>query len=198
MLWKGEILVMSNLIDNSVTIYEAIKNIENGKYVMPAFQREYVWSSEQIEKLWDSILLDYPISNFLFWHIDDSNVTWDTYFCNFLKRVTFNSSKQAIGMNFPINSVNFNYTDIAILDGQQRLTSLYLSLMGDTYIKPKFSKRQGGVEYVYKLFIELDKNKSENDEEDYNSKKYDIKFTTKGLSINSSSTQALYRLDYSS
>ncbi len=180
---------MSNLIDNSVTIYEAIKNIENGKYVMPAFQREYVWSSEQIEKLWDSILLDYPISNFLFWHIDDSNVTWDTYFCNFLKRVTFNSSKQAIGMNFPINSVNFNYTDIAILDGQQRLTSLYLSLMGDTYIKPKFSKRQGGVEYVYKLFIELDKNKSENDEEDYNSKKYDIKFTTKGLSINSSSTQ---------
>lgn len=180
---------MSNLIDNSVTIYEAIKNIENGKYVMPAFQREYVWSSEQIEKLWDSILLDYPISNFLFWHIDDSNVTWDTYFCNFLKRVTFNSSKQAIGMNFPINSVNFNYTDIAILDGQQRLTSLYLSLMGDTYIKPKFSKRQGGVEYVYKLFIELDKNKSENDEEDYNSKKYDIKFTTKGLNINSSSTQ---------
>lgn len=180
---------MSNLIDNSITIYEAIKNIENGKYVMPAFQREYVWSSEQIEKLWDSILLDYPISNFLFWHIDDNNVTWDTYFCNFLKRVTFNSSKQAIGMNFPINSVNFDYTDIAILDGQQRLTSLYLSLMGDTYIKPKFSKRQGGVEYVYKLFIELDKNKSENDEEDYNSKKYNIKFTTKGLSINSSSTQ---------
>lgn len=180
---------MSNLIDNSVTIYEAIKNIENGKYVMPAFQREYVWSSEQIEKLWDSILLDYPISNFLFWHIDDSNVTWDTYFCNFLKRVTFNNSKQAIGMNFPINSVNFNYTDIAILDGQQRLTSLYLSLMGDTYIKPKFSKKHGGVEYVYKLFIELDKNKSENDEENYNSKKYDIKFTTKGLNINSSSTQ---------
>lgn len=180
---------MSNLIDNSITIYEAIKNIESGKYVMPAFQREYVWSSEQIEKLWDSILLDYPISNFLFWHIDDSNVTWDTYFCNFLKKVIFNSSKQAIGMNFPINSINFNYTDIAILDGQQRLTSLYLSLMGDTYIKPKFSKRQGGVEYVYKLLIELDKNKSENDEEDYNSKKYDIKFTTKGLSFNSSSTQ---------
>jgi uncharacterized protein with ParB-like and HNH nuclease domain len=180
---------MSNLIDSSITIYEAMKNIENGKYVMPAFQREYVWSSEQIEKLWDSILLDYPISNFLFWHIDDSNVTWDTYFCNFLKRVTFNNSKQAIGVNFPINSIDFNYTDIAILDGQQRLTSLYLSLLGDTYIKPKFAKKQSGVEYVYKLFIELDKNKCESEDEDYNSKKYDIKFTTKGLNINSSSTQ---------
>lgn len=54
-------------------------NIQNGKYVMPAFQRQFVWSMEQIEKLWDSILLDYPIATFLFWHVDDNNVTWDTY-----------------------------------------------------------------------------------------------------------------------
>lgn len=180
---------MSKLIDNSVTIYEAIKNIENGKYVMPAFQREYVWSIEQIEKLWDSILLDYPISNFLFWHIDDKNVTWDTYFCHFLKQATFNSRKQSDDVNFPINSIDFNYTDIAILDGQQRLTSLFLSLLGETYLRPKYSSKNSGVMYVYKLFIELDKNKIEQDEEDYNSKKYDIKFTSKGLSINSSSTQ---------
>lgn len=180
---------MSKLIDNSITIYEAIKNIENGKYVMPAFQREYVWSIEQIEKLWDSILLDYPISNFLFWHIDDNNVTWDTYFCHFLKQATFNSRKQSDDVNFPINSIDFNYTDIAVLDGQQRLTSLFLSLLGETYLRPKYSSKNSGVMYVYKLFIELDKNKIEQDEEDYNSKKYDIKFTSKGLSINSSSTQ---------
>lgn len=180
---------MSKLIDSSITIYEAIKNIESGKYVMPAFQREYVWSIEQIEKLWDSILLDYPISNFLFWHIDDKNVTWDTYFCHFLKQATFNSRKQSDDVNFPINSIDFNYTDIAILDGQQRLTSLFLSLLGETYLRPKYSSKNSGVMYVYKLFIELDKNKIEQDEEDYNSKKYDIKFTSKGLSINSSSTQ---------
>lgn len=180
---------MSKLIDSSITIYEAIKNIESGKYVMPAFQREYVWSIEQIEKLWDSILLDYPISNFLFWHIDDKNVTWDTYFCHFLKQATFNSRKQSDDVNFPINSIDFNYTDIAVLDGQQRLTSLFLSLLGETYLRPKYSSKNSGVMYVYKLFIELDKNKIEQDEEDYNSKKYDIKFTSKGLSINSSSTQ---------
>lgn len=180
---------MSNLIDNSITIYEAMKNIENGKYVMPAFQRQYVWSIEQIEKLWDSILLDYPISNFLFWHIDDKNVTWDTYFCHFLKQATFNSRKQSDDVNFPINSIDFGYTDIAILDGQQRLTSLFLSLFGETYLRPRYSNKNSGVMYVYKLFIELDKNKLEQDEEDYNSKKYDIKFTSKGLSINSSTTQ---------
>lgn len=53
---------MSYLIDNSITIYEALQNIKEGRYVMPAFQRQFVWSIEQIEKLWDSILLDYPWS----------------------------------------------------------------------------------------------------------------------------------------
>lgn len=37
---------MSVLIDNSITIYEALENIKNGKYVMPAFQRQYVWNME--------------------------------------------------------------------------------------------------------------------------------------------------------
>ncbi|MFB0843375.1 DUF262 domain-containing protein [Paenibacillus oleatilyticus] len=54
---------MSRLIDNSITIYEALQNIKDGKYVMPAFQRQFVWGMEQIEKLWDSILLDYPIAS---------------------------------------------------------------------------------------------------------------------------------------
>lgn len=179
---------MSRLIDNSITIYEAMQNIEKGKYVMPAFQREYVWSIEQIEKLWDSILLDYPISNFLFWHIDDRNVGWDTYFCNFLKTATFNTSKLPDNLNFPINSIDFNYTDTAILDGQQRLTSIYLSLLGDTYLRPRFSSKNSGTMYIYKIFIELDKNKSENEKDDYNNKKYDIYFTTKGLAINTSAT----------
>ena len=46
---------MSTLKDDSITIYEAMMHIKDGKYVMPAFQRQFVWSMEQIEKLWDSI-----------------------------------------------------------------------------------------------------------------------------------------------
>ena len=128
---------MSKLKDDSISIYEALQNIENGKYVMPAFQRQYVWNMEQIEKLWDSILLDYPIATFLFWHIDDDNVTWDTYFCNFLKTVTFDSKKQADNINYELSSINYKISDTAILDGQQRLTSLYLSLYGTAYIREK-------------------------------------------------------------
>ncbi len=170
---------MSVLKDSSITIYEALQNIKNGKYVMPAFQRQYVWSMEQIEKLWDSILLDYPIATFLFWHVDDDNVSWDTYFCNFLSDVTFDSGKQADSVNYELTGINVNMTDTAVLDGQQRLTSLYLSLLGDAYIRQKHARKKNNGGFVTKLLIELNKNKLDVDEEEYNSKKYDIKFSEK-------------------
>lgn len=170
---------MSVLKDSSLTIYEALQNIKNGKYVMPAFQRQYVWSMEQIEKLWDSILLDYPIATFLFWHVDDDNVSWDTYFCNFLSDVTFDSRKQADSVNYELTGINVNMTDTAVLDGQQRLTSLYLSLLGDAYIRQKHARKKNNGGLVTKLLIELNKSKLDVDEEEYNSKKYDIKFSEK-------------------
>lgn len=170
---------MSKLIDESITIYEALENIKNGKFVMPAFQRQYVWSMEQIEKLWDSILLDYPIATFLFWHVDDDNVTWDTYFCNFLSEVTFDSRKQADSVNYELTSIDVKVTDTAVLDGQQRLTSLFLSLMGNAFIRQKHARKKNSGGLVTKLLIELNKNKLEVDEEEYNSKKFDIKFSEK-------------------
>lgn len=172
-------LRMSTLKDDSITIYEAMMHIKDGKYVMPAFQRQFVWSMEQIEKLWDSILLDYPIATFLFWHVDDNNVTWDTYFCNFLTTVTFDNRKQADSVNYELTDINVAVTDTAILDGQQRLTSLYLSLLGDSFIRQKYARRSNVGGTVTKLLIELNKNKLDVDEEEYNSKKFDIKFSEK-------------------
>ena len=170
---------MSFLKDSSISIYEAMMHIKEGRYVMPAFQRQFVWSMEQIEKLWDSILLNYPIATFLFWHVDDNNVTWDTYFCNFLTSVTFDNRKQADSVNYELTDIDVNTTDTAILDGQQRLTSLYLSLFGDSYIREKYARRNTVGGTVTKLPIELNKNKLDVDEEEYNSKKYDIKFSVK-------------------
>lgn len=170
---------MSRLTEGNITIYEALQNIQSGKYVMPAFQRQFVWSMDQIEKLWDSILLDYPISTFLFWHIDDDNVTWDTYFCTFLSKVTFDSRKQADSTNFELSTIKVQTTDTAILDGQQRLTSFLLSLFGDAYIRQRYARKNSGGGLVTKLLIELNKNKLDIDEEEYNSKKYDIKFSEK-------------------
>ena len=179
------------LKDCCISIFEAVSNIENGKYVMPAFQRQYVWNMEQIEKLWDSILLDYPISTFLFWHIDEQNITSDTYFCKFLKSATFNFQKKSATPNYELSGIkNTKITNTAILDGQQRLTSLYLSLLCDNiYIKGKHERGEGGK--LAKLLIELDKSKIEDAEGEFNTKQYDIAFTENLL--RSSSTKFEFR-----
>jgi hypothetical protein len=65
------------------------------------------------------------------------------------------------------------------LDGQQRLTSLFLSLYGEAFIRQKYARRKNSGGIVTKLLIELNKNKITVDEEEYNSKKFDIKFSDK-------------------
>lgn len=76
-----------------------------------------------------------------------------------------------------MTGIDVKKTDTAIFDGQQRLTSLFLSLFGEAYIRPKNARRNTGDKIVTKLLIELDKNKIVVNEQEYNSKKFDIKFS---------------------
>ena len=167
---------MSKLNKNGITIFEALQNIKEGKYAMPAFQRQFVWSMGHIEKLWDSILLHYPIATFLFWRVDDSNVSWDTYFCSFSTEITFNSYKVSESPNYDLINIDVNTTNTAILDGQQRLTSLYLSLFGEAYIRPKNARKKSKERLITRLIIELNENKIDTDENEFNTKKFDIKY----------------------
>lgn len=170
---------MSKLSDEKITIYEALQMIKDKAYVMPAFQRQYVWNMKQIEKLWDSILLDYPISTFLFWQVDETNTEEDTYFCSFLEEVIFDSKKSADSANYDLESLDTSTTNIAVLDGQQRLTSLYLSLFGEAYIRPNRARKKSGAKAYTKLLIELNKNQLELDSDEFNGKTYDIRFSDK-------------------
>ncbi len=157
------------------SIYEVLEGINSGKYVMPAFQRQYVWNMERIEKLWDSILCNYPISTFLFWHLDESNTTDETYFCTFMKEMVFQrSKKEPCLVNYSTQTININVSDTAVVDGQQRLTSLYLSLFGEIEIAGR--GRNG---FRSKLYIELDKNKVDTDSDEVSSKTYGFEFTDK-------------------
>lgn len=69
-------------------------------------------------------MLDYLIATFLLWHVDDSNVTWNTYFCNFLSEVTFDGRKQTDSVNYELTSINVKNTDTTVLDGQQSLKDI--------------------------------------------------------------------------
>ena len=48
------------------TVSEVVTEYLNRTTFLPAIQREYVWGTYAIEKLFDSIMGDYPISTFLF------------------------------------------------------------------------------------------------------------------------------------
>ena len=63
-----------------ITIYDAMRHIDNNEYLLPAFQREFVWKSEQIEKLFDSLMRNYPTSSMLFWKVKgDTRTKWKFY-----------------------------------------------------------------------------------------------------------------------
>ena len=52
-----------------ISINHAMQYIDSNYYVLPAFQRDFVWSEEQIEKLFDSLMRGYPTSSMLFWNV---------------------------------------------------------------------------------------------------------------------------------
>jgi uncharacterized protein with ParB-like and HNH nuclease domain len=98
-----------------ITIKEVIENVYRKNYLLPAIQREFVWSTDQIEMLYDSLMRDYPISSFLFWEVEKSNVN-NYQFYEFVRNFHERDNKHN-----PKANLNGENGIIAILDGQQRL-----------------------------------------------------------------------------
>lgn len=110
--------------EKPLTIKEVINNIDERKYLLPAIQREFVWSAEQIECLFDSLMREYPIGMFLFWNIEKarlSNFQFYEFIRNYHERDHSHNPKANISGPDDLT---------AILDGQQRLTGLYIGLKG--------------------------------------------------------------------
>ena len=144
------------------TIKETIKRIDSGKMYLPALQRKFVWKAEQIIKLFDSILRGYPIGTFLFWNLADAENINEYSFYKFLTHYDEDSSKHNELAPFPQLDNKEGY--YGVLDGQQRLSSIYLALQG-TY---KFRKYRERYARERKLCINLTKEAKKHgyDEED--------------------------------
>ncbi len=63
-----------------IQIRVAIENIFRKNYILPAIQREFVWDTQQIVKLFDSLMQGYPINSFLLWKIDKSKINEFHYY----------------------------------------------------------------------------------------------------------------------
>lgn len=111
---------MSNLVrdigSEDLKIQELVKLLKEDKFLIPTFQRDFVWEPPNILKLWDSIYRFYPIGSILYWETDSY----------------LHTHRRLGGFIFPHDEdavrkfKEWKY----ILDGQQRTTSLLVSLAG--------------------------------------------------------------------
>lgn len=137
--------------DNHNKKYEALfVQIDSGQIKLPMFQREFVWEKEQSSKLIDSILKGFPIGTFIFWKTKDE----------------LRSYKEVGNHKLPETDKG-DYVEY-ILDGQQRITSLYAIRKGI-----RITKDGKEIDYC-DIFINLDYD-PENDEQIVVTEKVDNK-----------------------
>lgn len=107
-----------------VRIADVLRGIQTQQYVLPAIQREFVWDASQIARLFDSLLRGYPIGSFLFWKVDAAQ-SGEFKFYGFIREYN-----ELTAPHCPVLDLPKGVAVTAILDGQQRLTSLNVGLRG--------------------------------------------------------------------
>jgi hypothetical protein len=103
------------------TLFRLIQDI-NQSLFLPHIQRPFVWEEEQMCKLFDSLMRNYPIQTLLFWRTKDEikarkfmgQVAWDADLSDYYEP----SVSQA------------GYDKVFVLDGQQRLQTLFAIFYG--------------------------------------------------------------------
>ena len=114
------------IIENSVMQFQTLLNeIENGRIMVPSFQREYVWSKDKIVKFMNSLINIQPFGTIILWSPKDNLLDLETR-----NKIVETISKQSNNNNNPPQY---------LIDGQQRTTSLliiFFSLM----LEKKISK----------------------------------------------------------
>lgn len=108
-------------------------DITDGRLKIPQFQRDFVWSMNDSAELLDSILKGYPVGTFIIWNTGEQ--------LRSLRNIG-NLSLQG-----PDKNANVDY----VLDGQQRITSLYAALKGATV-----TRNDGRKEDFSKIVVDLD------------------------------------------
>src|SRR5262245_40654640 len=97
------------MIANPLKVRELLDEIARGQVLLPEIQRNYVWKKPQVSRLIDSLYREFPAGEILLWATIDIPIT-----------------KQLEGAALPaLPSVG---QPKIVLDGQQRLTSLYRAL----------------------------------------------------------------------
>lgn len=100
-------------VEPGLKLGDITRDVERGKLRIPRFQREFIWERPKVVKLLDSIYHQFPIGSFFFW---EAPRTYNRFFRNIAE----------LGLPEPDARDEITF----ILDGQQRITSLYVTAKG--------------------------------------------------------------------
>ena len=120
-------------------VKDLLRKVDDGSFVIPYFQRGFEWKPRMVSELIESILQNYFTGLLLFWELDTEqaeNEEWDPVW----------------------GAKRRNTPKVAILDGQQRLSSLYYAIYNPKRLFPNRNS-------YYSFFIDLGKVLNEEYEE---------------------------------
>ncbi len=102
----------------SESFIQLIDKIRSGELKLPKFQRKFVWSTQKTADLLDSILKGFPIGTFIIWETNEK----------------FNEHRNIGEVDLP--NTPSNKDTLYVLDGQQRITSLFAACNGALVEQP--------------------------------------------------------------
>lgn len=167
---------MAGDYEKAISILEAVEKIRSNDFLLPAIQRKFVWSSHQICVLFDSLMRGYPINSFMMWEVTEDKIKNDYKFYRFIEGYC-----QRFNEDNPLNPTDASFKNFqAVIDGQQRLTSLYIGLCSTyAYKQPRVwwpSAQDDAVLPPRKLYLDL-KSPIESDDNE-SMMRYNFRFLT--------------------
>lgn len=111
---------MQQIFSNtSFTVNQLIEKIDTGELGLPELQRPFIWKDAKVRDLFDSMMRGYPIGYLMLWE------------CPALEK------KKTIG----VDQHSYDMPKEVIIDGQQRLTSLYAVMKGKKVLNAKYVEK---------------------------------------------------------
>lgn len=159
------------------TIKDTLDAMQRNKLVLPAIQREFVWSLEQVCRLFDSLMQGYPFGTFLYWPVQPENSDKFKFYDFVLNYHERDNPHCPELPKMPDQELT------AVLDGQQRLTALNIGLRGSMAKKLPHRWRKSPDAFPRRyLYLDLLRKTQEEDEE--SRYRFDFRTTDKQSTTN--------------